>query len=108
MAALRLEQPMNPLLALPLGTLTVNLGGGLVAGILLAIFSRPDSVSTEMRLFLSTGFLGGLTTFSAFSSETVALLLRQQYAWMSLNVVANVAGSLAMTLAGFYLTKTLR
>lgn len=99
---------LNPLLALPLGTLAANLAGGLLAGIALALFMRPGAFSPEMRLFLTTGFLGGLTTFSAFSAETVALLLRQQYGWMTLNVAANVGGSLAMTLFGFYLVKTLR
>lgn len=103
-----LNSLLNPILAIPLGTLTANLGGGLIAGIALAIFLRPDALSPEIRLFLTTGFLGGLTTFSAFSAETIALLLRQQYGWMSLNVLANVAGSLAMTLLGFYLVKSLR
>lgn len=99
---------LNPLLPLPLGTLAANLSGGLLAGVALAAFSRPGSLAPELRLFLTTGFLGGLTTFSAFSVETVALLLRQQYGLMTLNVMANVAGSLAMTLCGFYLFRTLR
>lgn len=99
---------LNPVLTLPLGTLAANLGGGLLAGVALAAFSRPGALTPELRLFLTTGFLGGLTTFSAFSVETVALLLRQQYGLMALNVMANVAGSLAMTLLGFYLFRTLR
>lgn len=99
---------LNPVLALPLGTLAANLGGGLFAGVVLAAFSRPGALTPELRLFLTTGFLGGLTTFSAFSIETVALLLRQQYGLMTLNIMANVAGSLAMTLFGFYLFRTLR
>lgn len=99
---------LNPLLSLPLGTLAANLIGGLFAGIALAVFSRPATLTPELRLFLTTGFLGGLTTFSAFSVETVALLLRQQYGLMTLNVMANVAGSLAMTLCGFYLFRSLR
>lgn len=103
-----LNSLLNPLLILPLGTLAANLGGGLLAGVLLALWSRPGIVSPEVRLFMTTGFLGGLTTFSAFSAETVALLLRQQYAWMALNAVANVAGSLLMTLFGYYLVRLLR
>lgn len=99
---------LNPLLSLPLGTLAANLIGGLFAGIALAVFSRPATLTPELRLFLTTGFLGGLTTFSAFSVETVALLLRQQYGLMTLNVMANVAGSLAMTLCGFYVFRSLR
>lgn len=103
-----LHNLLNPWLTLPLGTLAANLGGGLLAGVALAAFSRPGGLTPELRLFMTTGFLGGLTTFSAFSAETVALLLRQQYGWMTLNVVANVAGSLIMTLFGFYLFRTLR
>lgn len=103
-----LNSLLNPLLVLPLGTLAANLGGGLLAGVLLALWSRPGVVPPEVRLFMTTGFLGGLTTFSAFSAETVALLLRQQYAWMALNAVANVAGSLLMTLFGYYLVRSLR
>ena len=99
---------LNPVTTLPLGTLAANLGGGLFAGVALAAFSRPGAVTPELRLFITTGFLGGLTTFSAFSAETAALLLRQQYGLMTLNVMANVAGSLAMTLLGFYLFRTLR
>lgn len=95
-------------MTLPLGTLAANLSGGLLAGVALAAFSRPGGLTPELRLFMTTGFLGGLTTFSAFSAETVALLLRQQYGWMTLNVIANVAGSLIMTLFGFYLVRTLR
>lgn len=99
---------LNPVLTVPLGTLAANLGGGLLAGVALAAFSRPGALTPELRLFLTTGFLGGLTTFSAFSVETVALLLRQQYGLMALNVTANVAGSFAMTLLGFYAFRTLR
>ena len=99
---------LNPVLTVPLGTLAANLSGGLLAGVALAAFSRPGALTPELRLFLTTGFLGGLTTFSAFSVETVALLLRQQYGLMALNVMANVAGSLAMTLLGFYVFRTLR
>lgn len=99
---------LNPVMTLPLGTLASNLGGGLFAGVALAACSRPGALTPELRLFLTTGFLGGLTTFSAFSVETVALLFRQQYGLMTLNVMANVAGSLAMTLCGFYLFRTLR
>lgn len=99
---------LNLVLTLPLGTLAANLSGGLLVGMVLAAFPRPDTLTPELRLFITTGFLGGLTTFSAFSAETVALLLRQQYGWMALNLVANVAGSLAMTLLGFYLVRALR
>ena len=73
---------LNPLLpALPLGTLAANLLGGLIVGVALGVFNQFQSLPPELRLFVTTGFCGGLTTFSTFSAETVTLMLRQQYAW---------------------------
>jgi CrcB protein len=93
---------LNPLLRLlPLGTLAANLIGGFLMGLVMAWLMRMPEVSPELRLFITTGFLGGLTTFSAFSGETMALLLRQEHLWAVAAIVAHVAGSLAMTLAGY-------
>ena len=92
---------LNPLLpTLPLGTLAANLLGGLVMGLAMGLFGQFQSLSPEIRLFVTTGFLGGLTTFSTFSAETVTLMLRQQYAWTAAIIGAHLLGSLAMTLAG--------
>lgn len=92
---------LNPLLpALPLGTLAANLLGGLVMGLAMGLFAQFQSLSPEIRLFVTTGFLGGLTTFSTFSAETVTLMLRQQYAWTCAIIGTHLFGSLAMTLAG--------
>jgi CrcB protein len=63
---------------IPMGTLTANLIGGFFAGVCLEYLAR-SAVPLELRLAVTTGFLGGLTTFSAFSAETVALLLRRDY-----------------------------
>jgi CrcB protein len=91
----------NPLLpALPLGTLASNLVGGFVIGAALGVFNQFQSLPPEVRLFVTTGFCGGLTTFSTFSAETVTLMLRQQYGWTAAIVSAHVIGSLLMTLAG--------
>ncbi len=91
----------NPLLPnLPLGTLAVNLVGGFVIGIAMAWFDHFANAPQEWRLFVITGFCGGFTTFSAFSGETVGLLLRAQYGWSLAIVTAHVLGSLLMTLAG--------
>lgn len=91
----------NPILpAMPLGTLAANLLGGLVIGVALGVFNQFQSLPPEIRLFVTTGFCGGLTTFSTFSAETVTLLLRQQYAWAFGIVSAHLFGSLLMTLAG--------
>ena len=68
---------LNPLFSeLPLGTLSANLIGGYLVGLAVAFFMQQPGLSPEWRLFVITGFLGGLTTFSTFSAETVALLLR--------------------------------
>ena len=99
---------LNPLLpALPLGTLAANLLGGLVIGVALGVFNQFQSLPPEIRLFVTTGFCGGLTTFSTFSAETVTLLLRQQFGWSAAIVGAHVLGSLAMTLAGIGLVRLL-
>lgn len=92
---------------LPLGTLAVNLLGGLLMGVALAFFMTTPS-NNELRLFVMTGFLGGLTTFSAFSSEAFSLLHKEEYAWASMHILSHVFGSLLMTAVGFWLVYTLR
>ena len=97
---------LNPILPLlPLGTLAANLIGGLIMGIALGVFAHYETVPLAWRLAVTTGFLGGLTTFSAFSGETVMLMLRQQYAWTAAIVASHVLGSIALTLAGFALVR---
>lgn len=98
----------NPLLpTLPLGTLAANLLGGFVIGAALGVFGQFQSLSPELRLFVTTGFCGGLTTFSTFSAETMTLFLRQQYGWAMATVSAHLFGSLAMTFAGIFLMRFL-
>ncbi len=62
----------------PIGTFTVNVLGCLVIGILAGLSERHGVLSSDMRLFLFTGVLGGFTTFSAFGLETVELLRRSE------------------------------
>jgi len=96
-----LGMALNPILpVLPLGTLAANLAGGLIMGVALGLFSHYEALPIAWRLAITTGFLGGLTTFSTFSGETVTLILRQQFGWTVTIVVAHVLGSLLMTLAG--------
>ena len=92
---------------LPLGTLLVNLGGGFLMGMALAYFVATPT-QNELRLFIITGFLGGLTTFSAFSAEAFGLLHRQEYAWAGAHILSHVLGSLLMTALGFWLFNALR
>jgi CrcB protein len=99
---------LNPLLpALPLGTLAANLLGGFVIGAALGVSEQFQSLPPEARLFVTTGFCGGLTTFSTFSAETVTLLLRQQYGWSAAIVAAHLLGSLLMTFAGIALARAM-
>ena len=64
---------------LPLGTLVANLMGGYLMGLVMGMFTLTSTFSPEVRLFVMTGFLGGLTTFSTFSAEAITLLSRGQY-----------------------------
>jgi CrcB protein len=97
---------LNPLLPhIPLGTLAANLVGGLIMGIAMGLFAHFDSVPLAWRLAVTTGFLGGLTTFSSFSAETTSLMLRAQWGWTAAIIGAHVVGSIAMTLAGFGLVR---
>ena len=92
---------LNPSLTeLPPGTLAANLIGGYLVGIAVAFFMQHPGLSPEWRLFIITGFLGGLTTFSTFSAETVTLLMRGQYAWGTIIIAAHLGGSLLMTVLG--------
>ena len=92
---------LNPIVpALPLGTLVSNLVGGYLMGIALGVIQHAQLLSPELRLLITTGFLGGLTTFSAFSGEAAALLGQEQYGWFATLIAAHVAGSILMTIAG--------
>ncbi|WP_431256676.1 CrcB family protein [Roseateles chitinivorans] len=82
----------------PLGTLAVNLVGGFLIGMALEWFGRyPDDL---LKLLLVTGFLGGLTTFSSFSGESLSLLQRGEFLMALSHSAAHVVGSLAAAAAG--------
>ena len=99
---------LNTLLPnLPLGTLAANLVGGFLIGVAVELFTLHPVLPPEIRLFVITGFLGSLTTFSAFSAEAVALLQRNEYGWAFGLISAHLLGSLAMTLLGIALVKAI-
>jgi CrcB protein len=85
---------------LPPGTLTANMIGGYVIGLAVAFFASFPAVPAEWRLFIITGFCGGLTTFSTFSAEVVGLIQSGEPLWALAEVAAHVAASLVMTFAG--------
>ena len=95
---------LNPLWGgFPLGTLAVNcLGGGLI-GVTLLVFARqPDDL---LRALLVTGVLGGFTTFSAFSAESLGLLQRGAWALALLHSAAHLLGALVCTALGYALAR---
>ncbi len=99
---------LNPLFpTLPLGTLAANLSGGLLMGGAMELITRHSMASPELRLLMTTGFLGGLTTFSTFSAEMTTLLVRREWLWGVAGIVAHVAGSLLMTITGILLVRAL-
>lgn len=93
---------------LPLGTLIVNMVGGLLAGIMVASLSAGWFESTTLRLFITTGFMGGLTTFSTFTTESLQLLQKQDYVWFALHTFSHVLGALVCAVVGYALVQTLR
>jgi fluoride exporter len=100
---------LNPLFpALPLGTLAANLIGGYLIGVAVAIFASLPDLSPQTRLFLVTGFLGGLTTFSTFSAEVVTQLQQGHTAWALATALAHLLGSFALTALGIATVAWLR
>jgi len=91
--------------AVPMGTLAANLVGGYLIGLAVAAFAQMPQLAPEWRLFIITGFLGGLTTFSSFSAETVDLLQKQAYGWAFGTIALHLLGSLAMTGLGLWTVK---
>ena len=104
----RLGAWLNPVFpTIPFGTLASNLLGGFIIGLCMEYFTRTAALPPELRLAATTGFLGGLTTFSTFSAETTVLLMRRDFAWSAAIVGAHLIGSLLLTIAGVYCVRVL-
>lgn len=84
----------------PLGTLLANLGGGLMMGVAMGLIGLGSLDHPSMRLFVTTGFLGGLTTFSAFTGESLSLLHRHEYFMAAVHACSHVFGALLMAAIG--------
>ena len=96
-----LGMTLNPLfIALPLGTLAANLLGGYLVGMAVGLFHLNSHFPLAWKLFVITGFLGGLTTFSTFSAEVVERLLAGQPMWAIGLATLHLAGSLTATYFG--------
>jgi CrcB protein len=87
---------------LPLGTLVVNLLGGFLMGLSIAYFQTTTSqISEELKLFINVGFLGGLTTFSAYTSDIFSFLQKGEVQTSFLFLVSHVFGALIMAYVGW-------
>jgi fluoride exporter len=94
--------------ALPPGTVVANLVGGYLVGLALPLLAAHPEWDPAWRLFLVTGFLGGLTTFSTFSGEIATLLNQGRWALALGGAGLHLLGSLALTAAGFATVQVLR
>jgi CrcB protein len=102
LVALRLMGP-----AFPWGTLVVNLVGCFAMGVFVEILARRFGASSELRLFVATGLLGGFTTFSAFSLDVAVLWQRGEMGPAAAYAVASVLGSLVALFTGLWLARSL-
>ena len=99
-----LSMRFNPMhQVIPLGTLTANLIGAFIIGMGLAWFNRMTHIDPMWKLLVTTGFCGGLTTFSTFSAEVVFLLQDGRINWALANIALIMLGSFAMTALAFWL-----
>ena len=89
---------------LPFGTLAANLLGGLLMGVSIAFFQSLANISEELKLIVNVGFLGGLTTFSAYTADIFELTQKGELSMALLLIFAHVVGALLLCYIGFYFT----
>ena len=87
---------------MPLGSLVVNLLGGFFMGLSIAFLQITTNISDEIRLIINVGFLGGLTTFSAYTADLFELMQKGELSLALLFMIANVIGALVLCYAGYY------
>lgn len=94
---------LNSKTALPLGTLAANWVGGLLIGLIAGYLNARPEIAPEWRLFWVTGLLGGLTTFSTFSAESVGFLQRSEWLNLATHAGLHTLGSVALSALGFWI-----
>lgn len=95
----------NSKIIFPVGTLSVNIIGSFLLGLIIFFLGEREIISAEMRLFLTVGLCGGFTTFSTFSYETLMLFQESEFLYGSLNVVLNVILSLTAIYLAYLISK---
>lgn len=91
----------------PFATLSINILGSLLIGIIYAIGDKSGILSPEVRMFLAVGVCGGFTTFSTFSLDTVNLMRDGEYLYVTIYIFASVLLSILATLSGIWIIKSL-
>ncbi len=91
----------------PYAIFTVNVSGGFIMGVLTELMALKFSVSTEVRAFLTTGIMGGYTTFSTFSLESALLIQRQAYVTATGYVVGSAILSIVALFCGMWIVRAI-
>ncbi|AFH47732.1 Membrane protein [Ignavibacterium album JCM 16511] len=97
----------NSKIIFPFGTLTVNILGSFLLGLIIFFLGEREIISPELRLFLTVGICGGFTTFSTFSYETLALIQSAEFLQAAYNILLNVILSVAAVYLAYLLSKIL-
>jgi len=91
----------------PFGIFVVNISGGLIMGLLTELMALKWNVSMETRAFLTTGILGGYTTFSTFSLQSAMLIERHAYGQAAIYIVGSAVLSIVALFAGFWIVRSI-
>ncbi|MCL5028390.1 MAG: fluoride efflux transporter CrcB [Bacteroidetes bacterium] len=90
---------------LPYGTLAVNIIGSFIIGFVMFYLDKNELISPQMRILLTTGFCGGLTTFSTFSFETINLMRDSEFLLAGTNIILNVVLSISAVFIAYLIGK---
>ncbi|MEK6423776.1 MAG: fluoride efflux transporter CrcB [Burkholderia gladioli] len=90
----------------PLGTLASNLIGGYLIGVAIVFFGAKAGLAPEWRLFVITGFMGGLTTFSTYSAEVITHVVDGRLGWAAAVALVHLVGSFVLTFLGIWTART--